>query len=756
MATIKPNIADLARNTEATADVGKIAVPHTAVANRAEIFDLSKIPAPKMGIERVRLKSITRMVGETVSDGEDVYSVKEDPYDRVRLYGNISTFASASGSGIGLNSTDDTIEITFYGTGLNLLVVPETSRDFFATVDGNAEDPTDLFPSMNSVIRTRNYDPNVAIPIVSGLAEGLHTVKVRNSGGGSAVQGFEIVNESATLSIPTGNVSGEIIPAGSVAFDSGFDLEEGTSGTKGGRVVVYSEGNQTKKAIRYVDATQGNLGSADHSNEEVIARYHWRRFGANRADDFSTATGGGFDKAYTLKDGITSLHCNDANENEFENWLSMDSGSSFIKLTFVGTGLAVTRKEDAGAAGTTAWPVSINGASIGNIGDLDGSGGIQDREAVQQIVSGLPYGTHTVTFGKGATAYNIAFQEFIIYGPKKPTIPEGATELASYNLMADFVVDTTVSPDSISQGVIAKNCSREHVYEGSAALGLEVDATGGWNLSNANISNTVSYTFFGTGLILRMRGDGSMNNTVTFNGLTANTTNFPGIVSSGWGSVSALNTSTGVFTGSGLTQGSGISISGLPLGLYTMKLTKNNANDIRFNRTEVITPIHVPNADSNLLRDDLIGSNSLKSEVTLPDFRKEKAFFPAGVDLGEGSTKWQIKYLLSDQAGQNDVPELRFTGLKVGRTYRINMNPYFQAAVAINHMSAYNGGTRVSYWYMDASSTVFMNSKTDIFTAADSVLTIDTSTTNIRGNGTRDFTHVILEELPNHKETNEW
>lgn len=706
MATIKPTIADLARNTEATVDVEKIAVPNTTIDGRAHIYDLTKIPAPKAGVERIFVKSLEIKSGERAnSNSSKVFGNPEDAYDRIRIHGNVTTFTGGSGSGVALNGDGDVIEVVFYGTGLNLLVVPEPSaRQMYATVDGGPEG-ADFFPTTASAIRSRNYNSNTIVEVVQGLSLGLHTVSIRKDSGGMAFMGVEIVTDVTAFDIPAGNVSGEIVPATTKSFDSGFDLEYGTSGAKGGHIVVYSEDSTVKTAIQWTDATAQYLTSADHANEEVIDRIHWRDFTANkeykfRSDDMGSAIGSFGSKAFTLHDNETTFVAASGanlNTNEHDEWLSIDSGGGPpIVFTFVGTGLDITRKEDAGATGL-AWPVTVDDVAVGNIGDLDASGGIQDREGVQRIVSGLPYGSHTVTIAKGTTPFNIAFQEFIVYGPKKPEIPASAKELGATFKVADFVANTTASHFSMSQGVIAKSGTREMIFEGSPAVNIDNAGPGGFNISSADISNTYQYSFWGTGLVWRIRGDGSMNNNVTIDGLTANTTNFPGLTSQGWGSVSALNTSTGVFTGSGLTYGSGVSISGLPLGYHTVKITKNNANDIRFNRPEIITPIHTRHADSNFVSSRRLGNIGVQSLVTLPSHHKEPVVFSGGVDLGESADLYQRKELDANfspsNSGTVEYTGVRFSNLTVGKLYTIRYSIYCNPTD--------NAGDSSFEWYID-------------------------------------------------------
>ena len=478
MASIKPQIADLARNTEATVDVDKIAVPFTTIIGREPIRDLSKIPAPKMGIERVQGFPIVKQTNESGPNGESVYTIFNDK--RAKLVSkngpSVTNSSDADGARFVSDTSGDFVEITFYGTGLNVLVPnSDGSRDCRYTVDGGSESPGSfLGTNISPVLQTRGYAKNEIQTVVSGLTLGMHTVKL-TSYGWLRMSGFEILNETAQLSIPAGNVSGELIASQSLAFDSGFDIEQGTSGTKGGHVVVYNENNQTKKAIRYVDTTQGNLGSADHSNEEVTARHHWRNFGAGRGDDFSTLITSS-DRAFTLDDGTTTLVGDNVGADDGNVGIGglYISNPGFLTLTFVGTGLDIVWVNEIATATRDIEDILVNGVSIGSI-----TVGTPPANFKQQlsIVSGLPYGTHTVKFVNSAPDNSLGFEEFIIYGPKKPEIPANSTELGSYNLMADYVANTGgTGPGStpVSQGALTKYSTREYLYSGSWSMNFQL------------------------------------------------------------------------------------------------------------------------------------------------------------------------------------------------------------------------------------------------------------------------------------------
>ena len=256
---------------------------------------------------------------------------------------------------------------------------------------------------------------------------------------------------------------------------------------------------------------------------------------------------------------------------------------------------------------------------------------------------------------------------------------------------------------------------------------------------------------------------------VSINGLPATAANFPTADFTGINGGS-FNDSTGYLNlNASNVKGTSFAISGLPLGAYTVTFDNQavDGNDYFFiSGLSTITPIHVPYADANLLRDDLIGSNSLKSEVTLPDFRREKAFFPAGVDLGAGGYKWQTKKMTSNRtSADTDIAELRFSGLTIGQTYRMDLNPLYintGPGAGDAFINTYNGSTLIDQYRMRGDSTEVRLSggRGVTFTATDSVLRFEVQNVGVNnflsGGDPNNATRVTLTELPNHKETNEW
>ena len=771
-----------------TVSVAEISVPNTQIIGRAPIKDLSKLPAPKLGIERISTTRVALIEGESGPNGEPVYSVESDDSGRIRLYGN-GIVNSNSSFGIRPDlSNGDFIEIVFYGTGLNFLTAFENNRDFNVSIDGGP-DTLISAPSDISPIRARNYTIKAPVNVATGLAEGLHTIRIAALAT-VTVEGFEILNESTQLQIPAGNVirKDELlsIPATSTDYNTGFDGASDALGTKGGHVVVYSEKNGTtgvvevKKRFKATDVVQNNLGSTDHSNEELVKKINWREFGADRGDDFSTLTTTISDRAFTLDDGTTTLvgdNVINASDGGFD-FVAADSAAAFLTLSFVGTGLDIIALKT--GATMDNHSVFIDGVDVGTLTSVDL---LEDQMSTVNIVSGLPYGTHTVKIERDAFVNSrLGIQDFLIYGPAKPSIPADAVELGSYNLMADFVVNTTAALNTMSTGVLRKTCTREFIYSGSWSMSaVNQEAIGAFQSTTGASGAYVEYTFFGTGFDARFFGSPTLANDVgvSLNGTPLTSTNFSGASFSTYGAGIGFNSGTGVLdiSASSATIGCGFTTSGLPLDVYTLRFTNNAALVFDLETIDVITPIHVPDADRNLLPPlKLVGSNSLRSELPLANYKQEKQHFVGGVDLGPNKIKWRRRNLQTSVVNQSvDVStvagneDFKFDNLKIGKTYRISIHAGLEVSgsSALERMSMiiFHGGnllTRVRF-RLDtpgAADTRRMQAGTNyIFTATATNLRFNTSfagTASLLADGTSDQTYIQLEELPNHIETDEF
>lgn len=623
-----------------------VAAPYTTITdlsgNARKLPDPSKTIRPLFGNERVHTKSIKLVANEKGPNGEPVYKIDGD--ERVRFVGDYAVTSGVAGTVAqsGGVVTTSFVEITFYGTGLNLLSGGHNAlRDVRATVD-NGSETGNLFPSGTSgVLHGRNYSTNQILPIASNLTLGLHTVKLRDAGAPVYYHGFEIIGPSASITIPQGKAinNGKAVVLNSlqsIAYNSNF--ASGVDNGRGGRVVIYKGSNGVEKALQPTDATAAYLSSASHTNEEPIRTIYWREFGANRSDDFSTLAGVAGARVFTLDNGTTTLLGDSvyaANVGTIVDGLTPGNTGNFITLTFVGTGLDVIFINN---SVSRTMNLSVDGVS-------QGSGiatPVVSGTAIMKIASGLPYGTHTVKM-TNVNANTICINSFIIYGPKKPSIPEGAVELGEYYLMSNFVANTTSSMTAISQGTLRKVGLREFIY---------VNGTGGtsdWIILLNNANNTiigyeittnrqnayVEYTFFGTGFDARFNADtnSSGNVTVSIDGLTFNTTNYPtqAAAATVYGNGVAFTPASGQLDQlSGVVfSAGGFVVSGLPLGKHTVRLNNNTAGaKLSIEAFDIITPIHYPNTK--------VGSLALKPAIEVKQQVEE-----SNVDLSKAKA-WLV------------------------------------------------------------------------------------------------------------------
>jgi len=630
MAKTTPRIKDIGQNLSAISDpvvvLSKIDAPFTTIVNRAKMVDLSNDLGVRMGIERIRTQQVMRVDGETGPAGQTVFKPVNDKYDQIRFVGNILQSNGTSGQNIILQNTDDFVEISFYGTGLNFLNgLGDSGRDIRATVDGGTESGN-IYANSSSILNAQNYSQQQVISVASGLSLGMHTVKLRlGSANSQRIDGFEILNTASTLQIAAGTalISGtaaSLSATTSSAYNSGF--ESGTLGTRGGRVLVYMKNDGTiGKAVTPADASQLNLTSANHANEEVIRTYFWREFGAGRSDDFSTLRSAG-DRAFTLDDGTTSLVgktvVNDG--GTATDYFRLNSATSYCTLTFVGTGLDIVVASD---VGIDNHAVLIDGSSVGSLTAVGAA------LKVTKIVSGLPYGTHTVKFDRTAAAVGgIFFHNFIVYGPKKPTLPAGAMELADYNVMANYAQLSSLSgltdKEKISTGALRKASGREFVYSGTWNYTIDIDGTvSGINVYGNTASNYAELTFFGTAIDVRLFMNTSANNyTISIDGVT-NLTGAGYTTNLVQGSTGLTFVgSTGVLSGTSAanTQVSA-SVSGIPLGVHKLRITFDSGNQLQIDCVDVATPIHthMDNGPFTLQNTLAIGSQGVKDSRRFGD-----------------------------------------------------------------------------------------------------------------------------------------
>jgi hypothetical protein len=596
----------LSNNADPFLNRETIAVPYTTIVNREYVTDFSRDLSPRLGVERFHFLDLVEIKGEYGPNGERVFKQSYDKQNAVRAVGNFSFVNNANGTHWQSNSTvTDFVEIVFYGTGLNILAAnSDGTRDARATVDG-ASEGSNFMPtaSISTLIQGRNYPKNEVINVVNGLTLGLHTVKIRNQSW-LRISGYEVLNTTSTLQLVPGTSfkgSKRLYKSAlsTAAYDSVF--ESGSLGTKGGHVVVYQKPDGTiAKAVTATNATQTVLPSVTRVNEVEVVRFNWRDFGTSRTDDFSSLTTSASNRAYTLDDGMTTLVGNSISQFTSSGFdtLNLQGAGSFVSITFVGTGLDWIEI----ANGTLdTHNVTLDGAAIGSISGANTTG-------LRKIVSGLPYGTHTIRVTRPAASSNsLLLTHFIVYAPTKPAIPSGAVELASYYIMATYANDTAspvVSTDSNSTGVLRKSCLREFLYTGASWL-LDTFSTayksgfGAYN--SAATTDYVEYTFIGTGFNLNSTGGtggGATSWTLSLNGpANTNWSSYTTSILVGGTAATWVNT-TGVLSIPINASRFKLCVSGLPFGKQTVRLTKTSgAFASYFEGFDIITPIHAPRYD---------------------------------------------------------------------------------------------------------------------------------------------------------------
>jgi hypothetical protein len=345
------------------------------------------------------------------------------------------------------------------------------------------------------------------------------------------------------------------------------------------------------KAVQPTDATQLNATSASHANEEVIRTYHWREFGAGRADDFSRVNAVATNCAFTLDDGTTSLTGQNA-RGEAE--LFPENTNDFITFTFVGTGLDIIEGFDQSSV------VATYNVLIDNVAILTSSTiytGVKGRKV--KIVSGLPYGTHTFKLLRTSSGTTGTIRGFVVYGPKKPVLPSGAIELADYYIMGNYTASTTETIDAPAAGSLRKMNTREFWYSQvwTAGSAQPINTAGGFSMSTSVLNGFVEYSFFGTGFEYRVNSEANQTQTVRLDGSITNYT-AAGITNSFVGSGATWTPTAGTITGNG-GVGSVLCISGLTLGWHTVRvtLTATTGGSLFFECLDIITPIHSPKTD---------------------------------------------------------------------------------------------------------------------------------------------------------------
>ena len=594
----------------------KIAAPFTTIVGRAQCVDPSNDHQPRFGISRVMTQQIMEVQGESGPNGERVWKPINDQMDQVRAYGNWTSLQDAQGNYISDASGVANIsflEITFYGTALNILASLDgnAGRSLKSAIDGGSlgSELTSQAGSSN-VLVGRNYATNQILTVASGLSAGVHTVRLMNNA--VRIFGFEVLNTASTLQLVPGSsyVGGRKLTKSALSTDPyNSNFESGSLGTRGGHVVVYHKADGTiKKAVQPVDVTALYLTSATHTNESVIRSFSFREFGAGRADDFSSVLNSA--RAFTLDDGTTTLVAGASiSDSLIFGAMYLTSVSDFFTLTFVGTGLDVLRA-DSNTGTTDTVAITVDGTSQGN---MSTTGSTAFR--TEKICSGLPYGTHTVKFTRSVAAgVVVGISRFIVYGASKPAVPAGAVELADYYVMANYVNNGGAGSSNsiLSTGTLHKSALRELIYTGTWTAQLNTGFESGGAATSTVNTSAFQYTFLGTGIEIWATYGSSATATVSVNGSAP---------AGGNVTVNGGTYSSPTWTLNGAT-GSTFALSGLAFGLYTITVTvASNSGGFILGQLAVITPIHSPksNLPGDLQNTLLVGSNALGDSRLLPE-----------------------------------------------------------------------------------------------------------------------------------------
>jgi hypothetical protein len=578
-----------------------ISVPNTAIVGRAKIPNLANDLRASLGIERIPVQSTVQLQNEFGASGEPVLSVVNDDRGLIRVVGGGSVTSS---DGSYAYFSDGYAEITFYGTGLNFIMkVDSSNRSLGVYVDGVYDSVVNITGG-SVILNARNYASNVVVSAKSGLSLGLHTIKITSSSGNQiSMYGVEILNANASglvnINTGTGYINGQKYVnslVDSVAYNTGV------TGIRGGRVVRYLNSDGTvgqaftavdtlAKALSY--AGTGYAGTAaDHTNEEVVRTYHWREFGCGRVDDFLSTFGPGSSKAFTLDDGTTSLVGNGITLFTPYNAVYPDTTNSFLVFTFVGTGIDFY---EADYGSLDSHSIIIDGVTV-----WTGTTGFA-ASGIRKVASGLPYGTHTVKILRNGTGIGgMAIRQFIVYGPKKPTIPATALELCDYNVMSNYTASVSSDFAIPPSGALRKANTREVLYYNTwVGPTLASAVPSGFTVVSNTASSYWQLTYFGYGVELLGAVDTlAVNQTVSIDDssvLTGST-----LIQPGTGLV--WTAATGTLSGTSTVGGNiRIIIPVSTLSAHKVKLLVNSGYYTYQHAIDIITPIH--STKSNLYAD---------------------------------------------------------------------------------------------------------------------------------------------------------
>ena len=507
-----------------------------------------------------------------------------------------------------------------------------------------------------------------------------------------------------------------------------------------------------------MDTASANFASADHANEEVIARKNFFDFGNHSF--FQTATSTGNTLGFTLNDGTTALIVRGADVNAANSITTGDlfeppslviSGTvgDYISINFVGTGLDLFAIRGGGGSNFN-MEVFVDGVSIGNLPDPGDS-----FVGIFPIVSGLPYGSHSVRINSLTGGdINLGVSEFLMYGPKRPdALPSKAVVIADYHRVADRIATPTGIFDAVGVGLIGKSPLKEMFYANAGVILAGALNTSIYGIEAAiGPTEYVEYTFFGTGIEIHgttADSGGVPGIAITLDGTDLGTT----------GTVTGINgtydSGTSRFTrtsGTATETKSILQISGLGLKTYTIRATTASAagqGDWEHHAFYVESPVHWQNEE---LSNANFGIGDGRDVFT---------------EEGEQPIFFQQRVLGANAYSRiGDLTDMSFTNLEIGKTYRLSghldmrLDGDTNSLVRFNSMPRNQAG-RTEYATAGivitepgAGAGVF--AVNTIFKAVSDTLFFFSDNQGNGSDGVSGGSRIILEELPYHLETGKW
>ena len=224
--------------------------------------------------------------------------------------------------------------------------------------------------------------------------------------------------------------------------------------------------------------------------------------------------------------------------------------------------------------------------------------------------------------------------------------------MATYD--ASAVTGTALTDNSqMPVGILSKAPVREVLYFGT---GWSVQPPGvvvsslphGLNVQSPTINDSVSYTFFGTGINLHL----TATSTSTYN-FTVHIDNV--LNASGTSLVSITNGGGGTYTSTTLNNGfpARLAFTGLTLGTHTVKITKTTgAGPMAIGAMNIITPIYYPNTKRGSLALKPAASFPKQTDVGNVDLSKAKAWLTVDLATGAIASSNNISAALFPATGQ--------------------------------------------------------------------------------------------------------